>query len=360
MNCHPSPVNNRFARKRQKDLDNWKVNIAKRKSKRRRLAEFPDVEECLQTWFKQCRGKNISVSRPILREKAEEFSKSLGHSSFRASNGWLVNFKKRHELVFRKVCGESASVNNEICDEWIIQLQSLLKDYELKDVFNADEIGLFFKCLPDKTLIFKNEKCHGGKHSKERLTILLATNMTGSEKLKPLVIGKAKKPRCFSGCKSLPLDYDANKKAWMTADIFKGWLIKVDKKMIKEKRKILLFINNCTAHHLIPPLKAVKVKFFPPNTTSKLQPLDQGMNNKEASEEPLEPDVSVEADWNKLQNIEVQFEDYVTCDEGLATTGTLTDAEIIDTVNQNMDKNNEARQTRIAANKARDRIKICF
>lgn len=367
-------------------------------SKRRRLAEFPDLEECLLTWFKQCRDKNISVSGPILREKAEEFSKSLGHSSFRASNGWLVNFKKRHELVFRKVCGESASVNKDICDEWVIELQSLLKDYEPKDVFNADETGLFFKCLPDKTLIFKNEKCHGGKHSKERLTILLATNMTGSEKLKPLVIGKAKKPRCFSGCKSLPLDYDANKKAWMTAEIFKGWLIKVDKKMIKEKRKILLFIDNCTAHNIIPRLKAVKVKFLPPNTTSKLQPLDQGiiknfksayrkevvrklitdmeqqsalstinvlhairmtdkawrsvskttisncfkscgfsMPQEEALEEPLEPDMSVEADWNKLQNIEVQFEDYVTCDEGLATTGTLTDAEIIDIVNQNID-----------------------
>ncbi|XP_034944919.1 tigger transposable element-derived protein 4-like [Chelonus insularis] len=107
------------------------------------IAEFPDVEECLLTWFKQCRDKNISVSGPLLREKAEEFSKSLGHSSFHASNGWLVNFKKRHELVFRKVCGESASVNNEICDEWIIELQSLLKDYEPKDVFNADETGLF-------------------------------------------------------------------------------------------------------------------------------------------------------------------------------------------------------------------------
>lgn len=188
-----------------------------------------------------------------------------------------MNFKKRHELVFRKVCGESASVNNEICDEWIIELQSLLKDYEPKDVFNADETGLFFKCLHDKTLIFKNEKCLGGKHSKERLTILLTTNMTGSEKLKPLVIGKAKKPRCFSGCKSLPLKTDVNKKAWMTADIFKGWLIKIEKKMIKEKRKILLFIDNCTAHHIIPQLKAVKVYFFPPNTTSKLQPLDQGI-----------------------------------------------------------------------------------
>ncbi|KAK9882354.1 hypothetical protein WA026_020878 [Henosepilachna vigintioctopunctata] len=61
------------------------------------------------------------------------------------------------------------------------------------------------------------------------------------------------------------------------------------------------------------------------------------MVQEEASEEPLEPDVSVEADWNKLQ----KFKDYVTCDEGLSTTGTLTDAEIIDTVNQNIDDGNE-------------------
>lgn len=282
-------------------------------------------------------------------------------------------------------------------------MQSFLKDYELKDIFNADETGLFFKCLPDKTLIFKNEKCHGGKLSKERLTILLATNMTGTEKLKPLVIGKAIKPRCFSGLQTLPLEYDANKKAWMTAEIFKGWLIKVDKKMTKEKRKILLFIDNCTAHNIIPPLKAIKVKFLPPNTTSKLQPLDQGiiknfksfyrkevvrkliidmeqhsaspsrinvldairmadkawrsvsattisncfrscgfsMTQEEPSEEPLEPESSLEVDWNRLQNIEGQFEDYVECDEGLATTGTLTDAEIIDFVNQNGDADND-------------------
>ncbi|KAL3277547.1 hypothetical protein HHI36_012891 [Cryptolaemus montrouzieri] len=31
-------------------------------SKRRRLAEFSDLEECLLTWFKECRDKNISVS----------------------------------------------------------------------------------------------------------------------------------------------------------------------------------------------------------------------------------------------------------------------------------------------------------
>ncbi|GBM39326.1 hypothetical protein AVEN_257438-1 [Araneus ventricosus] len=45
--------------------------------------------------------------------------------------------------------------------------------------------------------------------------------------------------------------------------------------MCKEKRKIVLFIDNCTAHSLIPKMNAVKVVFLLPNTTSKLQPLDQ-------------------------------------------------------------------------------------
>jgi len=64
--------------------------------------------------------------------------------------------------VFRKLCGESASVREEICHEWKTNLQDLLKDYEPHNVFNADETALFYKCLPDKTMTFKNKKCHGG------------------------------------------------------------------------------------------------------------------------------------------------------------------------------------------------------
>lgn len=85
-----------------------------------------------------------------------------------------------------------------------------------KNVFNADETGLFFKCLPDRILTFKNEKCHGGKLSKERVTLLFAVNMDGSEKLRLLFIGKSAKPRCFKNVKSLPVTYRNNKKSWMT------------------------------------------------------------------------------------------------------------------------------------------------
>lgn len=136
--------------------------------------------------------------------------------------------------MFRKLCGESASVGEEICHEWKIKLQNFLKDYEPHNVFNADETALFYKCLSDKTMTFKNGKCHGGKYSKDRVTILLATNMSETEKLKPLIIGKSKKPRCFAGCRSLPLHYAANKKAWMNIELFENcsspWLTKLDKK----------------------------------------------------------------------------------------------------------------------------------
>ena len=79
-------------------------------------------------------------------------------------------------------------------------LPALLADYDPCDVFNADETGLFFKCLPEKTLAFKGEKCHGGKRSKERVTVMVAANMIGTEKLKFMVIGKSVKPIVFLLC----------------------------------------------------------------------------------------------------------------------------------------------------------------
>jgi hypothetical protein len=71
-----------------------------------------------------------------------------------------------------------------------------LEGYEPRDVYNAGETGLFFNVLPDRTLVYKGETCHGVKHSKDRLTVLLCVNSDGSDKQVPIVIGKSSKPRC--------------------------------------------------------------------------------------------------------------------------------------------------------------------
>lgn len=107
---------------------------------------------------------------------------------------------------------------------------------------------------------------------------MVAANMSGTEKLPLLVIGKFENPRCFKGIKSLPVIYRANKKAWMVSFIFEEWLRNLDRRFLREKRKVLLFVDNCAAHPKVLNLKSITLNFLPPNT-SLLQPMDQGIIN---------------------------------------------------------------------------------
>ena len=92
------------------------------------------------------------------------------------------------------------------------------------------------------------------------------------------VIGKAKKPRCFKNVKNLPCTYRSQKKSWMDAEIFSSWVKQLDRKFTLVNRKIALLIDNCRAHPTeIPNLSSIEIIFLPPNTTSKLQPMDQGV-----------------------------------------------------------------------------------
>ncbi|GBN47932.1 Tigger transposable element-derived protein 6 [Araneus ventricosus] len=120
--------------------------------------------------------------------------------------GWKI-LRKGINIVFRKLCCESVSADASSCTEWLSELPSLLKVCKADDVSTADETGLFFHCFPNKTAAFKGEECHGGKQGKLRMTVLLAANQSGKEKLPPLMIGRSKKPRCFSKIKSFPMMY---------------------------------------------------------------------------------------------------------------------------------------------------------
>lgn len=177
------------------------------------------------------------------------------------------------------MCGESADVDEKAVDEWFQQLPHILRDYEPEDIFNVDETGLFYKLLPAKTLAYRKERCYGGKTSKERISVLVGANSTGTEKLKLLVIGKSRKPRCFAKNQKLPVHYYANKKAWMTGSIFEKHMMELDKKFNEQNRSVLFLIDNCSAHPktVASKLKSIKLVFFPPNMTSKVQPMDAGI-----------------------------------------------------------------------------------
>ena len=67
---------------------------------------------------------------------------------------------------------------------------------------------------------------------------MAASNLSGTEKIKLLIIGKSAKPRCFNGIKSLYVDYYSNKRAWMTGEIFETWILKLEGNLKNRKEKL--------------------------------------------------------------------------------------------------------------------------
>lgn len=54
-----------------------------------RKAAFEDGEKSLHKWFADARGWNISVSEPMLQQKAKNFALTLITANFVASSRWL-------------------------------------------------------------------------------------------------------------------------------------------------------------------------------------------------------------------------------------------------------------------------------
>ena len=150
------------------------------------------------------RSQNVPLSGGIILEKASIYTKELNTENFKALDGWLRRWKERRNITFQTIFGESNSVTSEMVNVWKeTSLATLLSNYELKDIYNADEFELFYKCVINKTYQLKSEKCSGGKLSKILITGMAAANAVGDE-IPMFVIGKSQKPCCFKNVKFLP------------------------------------------------------------------------------------------------------------------------------------------------------------
>ena len=212
------------------------------------------------------------------KSEANESAMKHNYNTFTVSNGWLKSFCIRHQIKFSTLHGEGAQVCNEAIDQWLQELPTIMKGYELKDIYNCDKTSIFSHALPNKTLQHNSEKPMGNKVSKDRFSLLVCANATG-EKEKLLVIGKAKRPHSFpkyNSDLSHHVTYRSNKRGWMTTAIFTEFLNLLNNKMKCQGWQVLMFLDNCSSHPHVH-LSNIKLVFYPKNTTSQLQAMDQGV-----------------------------------------------------------------------------------
>ena len=228
--------------KKEDDLRSCMQTNGNANRKRKRQSVHKDVNESLTQWFTQACAHGATVTDHVIRQKASQLAVNL-EVDFEPSNGWLMRWKQANNVSFKKFQGESTSADHGSANEWVTNvLPQLFRGYHPKDVWNGDETGLFYKAMPSGSLRFAgDEQSNGTKVPKDRLTMLQFTNMDGSEK-QAVVVGKSSKPCCFKNVKTLPFSYFAYRKAWMTSQLFTDVMKTLDRKMIAQNRKIILFL----------------------------------------------------------------------------------------------------------------------
>ncbi|GFX30307.1 tigger transposable element-derived protein 1 [Trichonephila clavipes] len=169
------------------------------------------TERAITIWIEEQVQRRIPVSGYLIQEKALQFYKSMKQSEpststsqagkeFSASKGWLTGFLKRNALHNIKITGESATADEGAAKIFPEELAKIIEDgdYSADQVFNTDQTGLYWKKLPNRTYIAKDEKTASGhKASKDRVTLLLCSNASGDRMLKPLLINKSLRPRAL-------------------------------------------------------------------------------------------------------------------------------------------------------------------
>jgi hypothetical protein len=249
---------------------------------RQRVAQWPILEAILWDWQKTLQEKRIQTSGELLRLKASEIwyqipqYKDLEPPEF--SQGWLSRFKQRHGIKQHTQHGEAGSVPAEVEVE-MRSIRTLCGEYQEEDIYNMDETGLYWRSTFSTGL--SSEPTPGRKKDKSRISVVLCTNCTGTDRVPPWFLGHAKQPRALRGINVTALGgyWRGNKKAWMTTAVMTEWLGLFYSHI--GSRTVILCMDNLKTHikgvETAPPPSNIRIIWLPKNSTSIFQPLDQGI-----------------------------------------------------------------------------------
>ncbi|XP_043251212.1 tigger transposable element-derived protein 2-like [Colletes gigas] len=251
-----------------------------------------DVNNRLYAWIIEKQASGEILTDTLLQKKARELhAEFAGPSNFTASRGWLKCFKRRHGMHLTSIHGEKPKAHELATEKFVEELSAMLdqENIDEENVYNVDETSLMWKALPQRTLAHEGEhNTKDRKVKKDRVSVVFCTNATGTHKLPPLFINKYAHPRALKHCiLTLPVVYKSQNNACIDETVFNDWFTNHFKLSVWQHQmqnyqegKVLLLIGNCKGH--MPSQQPwedsrFKVVFLPPNASSVIQPLDQGI-----------------------------------------------------------------------------------
>ena len=194
---------------------------AKKKKFRASVGKYTELEDQLYLWIDSMRRASLPVAPSLAMLKAKKIAEqlSISQDDFKASWQWFSRFRERRGLQQILLHGEGAEVDRESPSllEALDKLYAIISNYDPENGYNMDETGLFFRLLPRYTLLLPCEdisSTRGKKKAKERVSLVVCTNDTGTHKIPCTLIEKPKVPACIKN-REWTVTYISQNKAWM-------------------------------------------------------------------------------------------------------------------------------------------------
>ena len=164
------------------------------------LPTHPALDIELESFVSFSRSLRLPVTKKLMQERSRIAVTALSIEEFKASNGYIEKFLRRSNV--RKsvyLHGRGGSILPISHAERMTELRNVTGNYPLKNIYNMDESGLFYRIGPRKSYLAPTNSSQTIKETdlqgeKARVSIVLCVNGDGSDNLSVRYIGHAAYP----------------------------------------------------------------------------------------------------------------------------------------------------------------------
>ncbi|XP_033327464.2 tigger transposable element-derived protein 4 isoform X1 [Megalopta genalis] len=229
------------------------------------------LKEELFRWVCERHATNDRLDRQMLREKALELAKTFGIIDFKCTKRWTTSFLKEYCIATDPANLSQLDPVFRNYRNWIDTMRSTIIKYKHRDLFHVDELSMYSDVLPSRisTSGRAGNDVDSDGTPRNRITVLIGCNSSGSTKLPLLVCGS------YSSRTTVKEHvYSHSEDSSISDELFRGWLADLNDRMSRENRNILLFLRRSRNQALRDfPLSNVSLAYLPNDFPPMLRPL---------------------------------------------------------------------------------------
>jgi Tc5 transposase C-terminal domain/Tc5 transposase DNA-binding domain/DDE superfamily endonuclease len=257
------------------------------------------IDSSVYKSFENARNKFLSVHDIDLRRWALKTAAELSHSTFVASDHWIYEFKKRHNIVSRKITKlvtkreiHNKDMINKSAEDFVTTVQKIALNYPEHRVLNTDQSGLQLEIFSNRTLSYQGEKLtlatvRSINNTTHSYTVQPTITMSGAL-VGPLFLclkeesGRLSERVKLTLFKPSSIVLTCSKSGKLTSSLVEYWRDEVLTHIVGNEKYLL--ISDCWgaqgARKIYDELPNIRRLEIPKKTTSMIQPLDVYFNRQ--------------------------------------------------------------------------------